>query len=235
MNRVVHGANEFSRNLTDWTVSRVKDVFRHELNCSYFAEAFIGGRPAPVSATLKPGQDLEFLKRFGNKSSGRGPRDIVEARRLLKYYPEVAGIVTDALGRGPTVQESDIAALVLQFCVEKFGTPTREVGLALEETARQISRHARNLVDGRITNAGLTDSERDIVAAVRDAKRRLTTMGVFDAMDKAGRPCGESTVKTLLSYLVRRGILNNCSRCNPRGYGLPEWPHRCGLDSVRTD
>jgi hypothetical protein len=234
-NSIVHGSNEFSLDLSGWTAGRVKDVYRPVLNCSYFAEALIDGRPSPVSASLMPGQRLEFLQRFGFKSGGRVSRTILEARGLLTAYPEVVQIVSEAFGRTLTIEERDVAAVVLQFCAEKFGNPTQEAVPVLEEVVKQLSRLIPNLKDDRITNISLNDSERTIIEVIGNANRRLTTMQVLKAMVMSDNPIAESTVKSLLANLVRRGLLRNCRNCAPQGYALPYFRHDCGLDSGRTD
>ena len=235
VNRVAHGANEFSQDLSGWTVGQVKHVYRDVLNCPYFAEAFIDGVSATVSASLKPGQHLEFLQRFGFKSGRKVPRFIHEARGLLNGYPEFTRIVRDMLDRAPTVDESDIMAVILYLSSEKFGKPTQEAIPALEEMVRGLIRHITNLKACRIINASLTDSDRAIVEVVRVAGRRLTTKLLLSDLSKGEIPLSDSTAKGRLADLTRRGILSKCSRCRPRGYGLPEWSHSCGLDSVRTD
>jgi hypothetical protein len=235
VNRVVHGVNWFYRDLSGWTVGQVKNVFRDELNCSYFAEAIIDGQSAPVSAVLKPGQDLEFLKLFGFKGNAKVPRAILEARGLLNVYPELNRLVTDSLGRALTGDESDVMALATKFFVEKFGPLTQESAAVLKELAKQIERISRNLSDERITNASLTGTERAIVETISDAAGRLTTTNVLSALSRAGRTAGESSVKAHLASLVKRGILDNCKRCDPAGYGLNGCVHNCGLYRVRTD
>jgi hypothetical protein len=235
LNRVVHGANEFSRDLSGWTVGQVKTVFRDVLNCSYFAEASIDGQPAPVSTLLKPGQDLEFLKRFGFKGNAKVPRAILEARGLLNSYPELNRLVTDTMGRALTCDESDVMALVTKFFEEKFGPLTQESAAVLKEVTKQLERVSGNLSDERITNTSLTDIERAIVETIRKAERRLTTMNVLSALSRAERTGGEPSVKSPLANLVKRGILDNCQRCDPPGYGLSGCVHNCGSNQVRTD
>jgi hypothetical protein len=63
----------------------------------------------------------------------------------------------------------------------------------------------------------------NVLAVVSEAKKKLTTSEVLTALEAAGMPWAESTVKGALAQMVRDGTLVN--RCNGqgRGYGLPEW------------
>jgi len=66
----------------------------------------------------------------------------------------------------------------------------------------------------------------EAICEVLQAKgRRLTTKEMLSALSSSGKIHGESTVKTSLAELVRRGVLTTCSHCRPPGYGLPTWGH----------
>lgn len=76
-------------------------------------------------------------------------------------------------------------------------------------------------------SSGLTPCEADTLLTLREAAQRLTTMDVLDAMDRAGRLHGESTIKMALAKLVRSGLAGN-SREAPRGYYITD----CGIAVV---
>jgi hypothetical protein len=70
----------------------------------------------------------------------------------------------------------------------------------------------------------------EIVHTIRAAGCRLTTMPLISAMARAEREHSESAVRHDLAGLVKEGVLTNCRKCRPPGYGLPEWtrPHGQG-------
>ena len=69
----------------------------------------------------------------------------------------------------------------------------------------------------------LNDAERDILSVIQEAKQRLTTPKVLAALEAKNGAVAESTTKSTLATLVRRGLLTNRSDTTPKGYGLPEW------------
>ncbi len=67
--------------------------------------------------------------------------------------------------------------------------------------------------------ADLSNTEQCIIQALREHGQRLTTGPL---LSKAlGRTTGDG--KRALASLKRRGLLTNCQRSTPNGYGLPEW------------
>lgn len=69
----------------------------------------------------------------------------------------------------------------------------------------------------------LSASERDIVAVLRKAGRRLTTARILSALEEAGLPASEGMLKQTLAAMRRHGLLTNDRNADPPGYGLPEW------------
>ena len=64
--------------------------------------------------------------------------------------------------------------------------------------------------------------ENDIVTAITEAERRMTTSEVLSALENANAIHGESTVKNYLRAMVKSKVLNNNN--DGRGYGLPGRP-----------
>jgi hypothetical protein len=63
----------------------------------------------------------------------------------------------------------------------------------------------------------------DILEVLRDTGHRLSTMQLLEALQRAGKVHGESTIKRKLAEMVAGGELTNEQRTTPRGYGLPSW------------
>lgn len=72
---------------------------------------------------------------------------------------------------------------------------------------------------GSIGEAPMTECERDVIDTLKDAGRSLTTSKIIDAMIKAGKLHGESTVVKALARMVKLGALQNKGRRS--GYSLP--------------
>jgi hypothetical protein len=70
----------------------------------------------------------------------------------------------------------------------------------------------------------LAPSQRDIMATIRKAGRRLVTNEIIRLMDTPMTPASEGTIKPGLSTLVKLNRLNNKRSSKPPGYGLPGWP-----------
>jgi hypothetical protein len=66
-----------------------------------------------------------------------------------------------------------------------------------------------------------TECEADLLAVLRDARGRLTTMRVLDELDRRDMLHGEATVKRALARMVKDGVLVSNKR-SPRGYLLAE-------------
>jgi hypothetical protein len=58
----------------------------------------------------------------------------------------------------------------------------------------------------------------DILTTLREAGQRLTTTQLIAAMEAAGRPWAESTIKAALAAMVRDGTLLNRPDGKPKGY-----------------
>lgn len=72
----------------------------------------------------------------------------------------------------------------------------------------------------------LSDHEERIMTVIEEAGRPLTTREVLTALSSRNLPAAESTTKSVLSSLVRQGLLANRQDRSPRGYRLPEWDDR---------
>lgn len=79
-------------------------------------------------------------------------------------------------------------------------------------------------------DASLTECQRDILNLIRSENRRLVTNRVLEKLEGMH---GESTIKGALADFVKDEYLNNCSKCRPRGYGLPTWVHEHTAKSRR--
>lgn len=64
----------------------------------------------------------------------------------------------------------------------------------------------------------------DIIQTLREINRRLTTHQLIAEMERRGRAWSDTKIKTTLPTLVEDGRITNEQRCNPKGYGLPDWP-----------
>jgi Fe2+ or Zn2+ uptake regulation protein len=70
---------------------------------------------------------------------------------------------------------------------------------------------------------------RDILLVLKETGHRLTQAGVYNALDILHKSNiikvmhGRSTVNGYLAVLVKSGKLTQEQRCEPSGYGLPEW------------
>jgi hypothetical protein len=67
------------------------------------------------------------------------------------------------------------------------------------------------------------DCAADCLVVIRQAGRRLKTNEVIQALIRAGKTHGKSTVKNTLALLTRNGQLKNNRGRRAPGYGLPEW------------
>lgn len=72
----------------------------------------------------------------------------------------------------------------------------------------------------------LRPCQADILSILAAANCRMTTMRVLEALAREGMTHGDSTVKSALSELFKRGVLTNCAHCRPQGYGHASWQHR---------
>lgn len=113
--------------------------------------------------------------------------------------------------------ECDLAALVIRWRANvtrrlevKFSYGGARAFLVLEpETAIPLV----NLRDAP------TECERDIVETIRSAGRRLTQPEVIEALAKANKIHGDSTIVKALARMVKDGRLTQVKR---RGYGIAE-------------
>ena len=181
-NEIIHGPNVVLHDVTGWSIGHVKQTFRDALNLSYFAEAFIDGRSALVSELMAPGQRLEFLRRFGFKGSHSEPREVLEARGLLRSYPEIVQIVDEVRSLRLTHHQSEevLAARLLKFFETRFGQPPREslktmtllVSQLSEELARSASIAGPSAI--HVDEASTSSAETTSVAGVLIDQGRFT-------------------------------------------------------------
>jgi hypothetical protein len=108
------------------------------------------------------------------------------------------------------LEGSDANERLIREALQALGVPAKVVIITIEPvTQKSVPTENR--------------CEEDIVAVLRAAGHRLTTMQILEALDRQGMPHGESTVKAHLAGMVRRGVLDKDPDANPHGYGLPEW------------
>ena len=94
--------------------------------------------------------------------------------------------------------------------------PTTEVADVLRAAPRPDQAAAPPEDDSK----PLTDAERDILQTLAESNTRLTRDRLWEAMEKAGRTRGESTLANTLPRFIRDGLVDNRPDCKPRGYAI---------------
>lgn len=87
-----------------------------------------------------------------------------------------------------------------------------------------LSEAAHHTIASNISTAlALDEDEKEIIALLNAAGRRLTTQQILDEFKRLGRIKSVGTTKLKLSALRDKGTINNRTDVRPRGYGLPTW------------
>ena len=71
MVNVVYGVHDIDMPLADFTVEQVQFALRDQISVEMSADAFVGGWPASPTYRLRPGDRMEFFKRWGRKGVGK--------------------------------------------------------------------------------------------------------------------------------------------------------------------
>lgn len=88
----------------------------------------------------------------------------------------------------------------------------------------RLLREAQKTVGRNLATAlELDNDEKEVIALLHKVGHRLTTKGVLDEFNRLGQIKAESTTKTKLALMVKKGALTKDATAKPAGYGLPEW------------
>jgi hypothetical protein len=119
----------------------------------------------------------------------------------------------------------------LHLCsmIRIVNTKVRALQKQIMEALTALSGRRPSSVD--LNRASLNPCARALLVLLeqRPTGARLTQGQLIPSLESR---FSESNIKLQLSNLVKKKLLTNCSKCRPKGYGLPTWP--CAHVGSRT-